>query len=321
MELDNLNNALNRIQQIKSRFETGAPGTAASDAEDFSQLLSDQISSTTPSPAASSVTSLPYGDSINSIASKYGVDPSLVAAVIKAESNFDPNSVSSAGAVGLMQIMPSNFESLGITNARDPLQNIEGGVRMLRQLLDRFGGDTRLALAAYNAGPNAVTRYGGIPPYSETQAYVPRVLGYYDGFKGQASVTSATSLPAVSGTTSSVVNEATKYLGVKYVWGGSSPTGGFDCSGLTQYVYKKYGVEIPHSAAAQSKMGTAVTKGQLAPGDLVFFAKNGRVHHVGIFIGNGKFLHAPHTGDVVKVSSLEQGHYAAEFVGGRRFLN
>jgi peptidoglycan DL-endopeptidase CwlO len=116
-------------------------------------------------------------------------------------------------------------------------------------------------------------------------------------------------------THSSVVSIALQYLGVPYVWGGASPSG-FDCSGLTMYAYAKVGVYLPHNAAMQYGMGTPVSRSQLAPGDLVFF--NG-LSHVGMYIGGGRFVHAPHTGDVVKISSLSEYWYAATYVGARRY--
>jgi cell wall-associated NlpC family hydrolase len=105
-----------------------------------------------------------------------------------------------------------------------------------------------------------------------------------------------------------------QYLGVPYVWGGASPSG-FDCSGFSMYVYAQLGVSLPHHAASQYGMGTPVSKDQLQAGDLVFF--NG-LGHMGIYIGGGQFIHAPHTGDVVKISSLSDSWYARTWVGARR---
>jgi peptidoglycan DL-endopeptidase CwlO len=114
-----------------------------------------------------------------------------------------------------------------------------------------------------------------------------------------------------------VVGIAMQYLGIPYLWGGSSPASGFDCSGFIMYVYAQVGVSLPHHAASQYSYGVPVSYDQLAPGDLVFF--NG-LGHAGIYIGGGQFIHSPHTGDVVKISSLSDSWYAATYYGARRIL-
>jgi hypothetical protein len=120
---------------------------------------------------------------INSCALEYGVDKSLVKAVIHAESGYDPNAISSKGASGLMQLMPKTAKSLNVANSFDPKDNIRGGVRYLRFLLDTFKGDVSLALAAYNAGLSRVAQYGGIPPFMETRNYVDKVLQYRKSYQ------------------------------------------------------------------------------------------------------------------------------------------
>lgn len=117
-----------------------------------------------------------WGQEIQEIAGRYGVDPTLVHAVIGAESAFNPWAVSRKGAQGLMQLMPRTASMLGVRDSFNPRDNIEGGVRHLKYLLDRYPGDVSLALAAYNAGEGAVDLYGGIPPYPETQQYVQKIL-------------------------------------------------------------------------------------------------------------------------------------------------
>ena len=121
-----------------------------------------------------------YAELIHAIAAENGVDPALVKAIIRAESNFDRRAVSRKGAQGLMQLMPGTAGRYAVGNAFDPAENIRGGVRYLRFLQDRFPGQLHLAVAAYNAGENAVLRYQGIPPYAETRQYVARVLRLYE---------------------------------------------------------------------------------------------------------------------------------------------
>jgi len=120
---------------------------------------------------------------IDKVAEEHRVDPELVRAVIEVESAWNSRAVSHKGALGLMQLMPATAAHYGVRNAFDPKQNVSGGTRHLRFLLDQFNDDVRLALAAYNAGENAVTRYKGVPPYSETRAYIQRLETLYGTFK------------------------------------------------------------------------------------------------------------------------------------------
>jgi soluble lytic murein transglycosylase-like protein len=126
---------------------------------------------------------LPFANLIGAAAARYGLDPALLAGIVKQESNFNPNAKSSAGAKGLTQLMDSTARRLGVTDPFDPAQSLDGGARFLSSLVTQFHGDQSLAAAAYNAGPGAVQKYGGIPPYEETRIFVPKVLGYAAQFR------------------------------------------------------------------------------------------------------------------------------------------
>lgn len=185
------------LQQLVARAH-GAQPAAAADAVaklDFSSVLAGSGVGQTIAAAATPTATVPatpttgaattlggeptaFDGLITAAAQRYGVDPALLKGLIRAESDFDPNAGSPAGAGGLVQLMPSTAASLGVTDRFDPAQSIDGGARYLKQQLDAFGGDVTKALAAYNAGPGAVRRYDGVPPYAETQAYVQKVQQY-----------------------------------------------------------------------------------------------------------------------------------------------
>lgn len=149
-----------------------AQKVAAANASASSNAFSQQMKA-----ATSTVQAPKTLDSIfKQAAQRYGVSENLLKAVAKVESNFDANAVSRCGATGIMQLMPSTAKSLGVTDLKDPEQNIMGGAKELSQLLKRYNGDVKLALAGYNAGIGNVAKYGGVPPFAETQAYVKRVL-------------------------------------------------------------------------------------------------------------------------------------------------
>ena len=182
MNLTGLDVTLHRIQTIENQFQSLMSYTAPQKpSEDFQKILDTSMENTKNSTPA---TRAEINELIDKYSEQAGLDVDFVKAVINQESGFNPNATSKCGAMGLMQLMPGTAQGLGVTNAYDPEQNIQGGTKYLKGLLDRFDNNKSLALAAYNAGPNAVKKYGGIPPYQETQNYVKSVLARYDKIKG-----------------------------------------------------------------------------------------------------------------------------------------
>ena len=180
MQLSGLNTALERINMIENRIQSLNSFAQFPDA-DFQKILDSTVQN---KKSPNSISRTEIDNLISKYANKNGLDEDFVKAVINQESGFNPNATSHCGAMGLMQLMPATAQGLGVENAYDAEQNIEGGTKYLKGLMDRFGNDKQLALAAYNAGPNAVKKYGGIPPYAETQNYVKKVLSKYDTYKG-----------------------------------------------------------------------------------------------------------------------------------------
>ena len=137
-------------------------------------------------PAAAPAAAMsPYHELVAAAASRYGVDAELITSVIAVESNFDPKAVSRKNARGLMQLLPETAARFGVKDVFDPAENIDAGTRYLRDLLQLYNNDLTLTLAAYNAGPDAVRKYGGVPPFEETRVYVKRVVAYYQQLRLQ----------------------------------------------------------------------------------------------------------------------------------------
>lgn len=326
-------------------------------------------------------------------ATKYGIPYNIYASLIQQESGWNPEARSPVGAYGYTQLMPQTAKGLGV-NPTDPIQNLEGGAKYLRMQYDRFGSWDK-ALAAYNAGPGAVAKYGGVPPYAETQNYVKAIvamahkaggfgpapagtgptpdpsalpgmesprpglqlssaqllkdsmpsptavatLNRLGGMAGKALQAATADIPLpktiaklpsglgvqvdhegpLAPGAGTVIKQAEQFLGTPYHWGGADPKTGFDCSGFVQWLYARQGVKLGRTTYDQVNEGQRVDNpDKLRPGDIVFFSKGGDVHHEGLYIGNGQFIHAPHTGDVIKISSLSEPYYRQQFFMGRR---
>lgn len=249
------------------------------------------------------------------------LSPALLGAQLYAESKFNPDAVSSAGAEGIAQFMPSTWAAHGVdangdgvADIFDPADAIPSAAAYDCQLASELssvpGNTVANMLAAYNAGIYSVLLFNGVPPYPQTQAYVAKILALEPAFASVAGNVPASSAAAAA------VAFAQGAIGIPYRWGGNgseTTDGEFDCSGLAQATYAIGGIALPHNAAAQWYSGTHIPADQLQPGDLVFFATNlndpSTIHHVGIYIGNGQMIDAPHTGAAVRIDSYSWPDY------------
>lgn len=275
-------------------------------------------------------------------AERNGVDPMLYVHLIQQESAFKPGAGSPAGAQGLAQLMPATARDLGVSDPFDPMQSLEGGAKYLKQQLDRFNGDPIKALAAYNAGPGAVEKYGGVPPYEETQRYVDRIVsGVAADQAGSGSAPTTTPAPATGSFTGgggTRVNTlpgtagtqlggwqqmAMDQLNKPYIWGSGSGAGGrgtgdidpqtglprgFDCSGYVAWVLKNgMGIDLPAQTASAYQKTQAISQDQAQPGDIVFYNMNQddpHVQHMAIYLGGGKIIEAGGTSRAVNIDSV-----------------
>ena len=182
--LSSIENSINRV--FGNENELSVENNAA--AKEFKNILDEKMAQDTPDNNIEKISFKNSRENIENLIEKYAqknnLDPDFIKAVVKQESGFNPDAKSKCGAMGLMQLMPQTAKGLGVVDAFDPEQNIEGGVKYLKSMLNRFNNDPKLALAAYNAGPGAVQKYGDIPPYKETQNYVKNILASYEAIKG-----------------------------------------------------------------------------------------------------------------------------------------
>lgn len=185
MEITGVEITLQRINNIERQFQV-LTGEYKKPDRDFQSILDSSMGSSMGANYGEDVSKGEINELIDAYSQKNGLDADFVRAVVKQESGFNEHATSRCGAAGLMQLMPGTAKGLGVTNPYDAEQNVKGGTKMLANLLKTYGGNKELALAAYNAGGGAVKKYGGIPPYGETQRYVKNVLSIYDRYKGGA---------------------------------------------------------------------------------------------------------------------------------------
>ncbi|MFJ4646156.1 NlpC/P60 family protein [Streptomyces bobili] len=249
------------------------------------------------------------------------IDPALLAAQLYQESGFNPNAKSPAAAQGIAQFIPGTWATHGIDgdgdgdrDVWDPNDAIPSAATydcQLASYVKKVPGDpTHNMLASYNAGAYAVIKYGGVPPYRETQNYVKTITTLAKSFA--APVTRVDPSEQAAG----AIYYAQKKLGTPYLWGGNGTPeqgGRFDCSGLTKAAFESVGITLPRVANDQYNAGPHPSRDQLLPGDLVFFSTdpdNSRaIDHVGIYVGGGYMIDAPRTGAVIRFDPIDTRKY------------
>ncbi|MFE4606163.1 NlpC/P60 family protein, partial [Kitasatospora indigofera] len=254
------------------------------------------------------------------------ISPPMLAAQLYQESGFDPSARSPAKAYGMAQFLESTWATYGVDANKDgkkdiwdPADAIASAATYdcaLAREVSKVPGDGQAnLLAAYNAGPYAVIKYNGVPPYAETQGYVRNISTLARSF------TAPTAAVEVSPQAAGAIYFAQNVLGTPYLWGGEglpSQGGRFDCSGLTQAAYASVGITLPRVANDQWYAGPHPSRDQLRPGDLVFWATDlndpRSIHHVGIYVGGGYMIDAPHTGAVIRYDKID----TKEYIGATR---
>ncbi|MFB8247425.1 NlpC/P60 family protein [Streptomyces sp. NPDC055952] len=249
------------------------------------------------------------------------ISPALLAAQLYQESGFNPRAQSHAAAQGIAQFIPGTWASHGIDgdgdgdrDVWDPADAIPSAASYdceLASYVQKVGGNpTENMLAAYNAGAYAVIKYGGVPPYNETQNYVKRITTLSESFAAPVGRVDPSQQAA------GAIEYAQKKLGTLYLWGGTGTPeqgGRFDCSGLTQAAYASVGIKLPRVANDQYNAGPHPARDELLPGDLVFFSDdltNSRaIRHVGIYVGGGYMIDAPRTGAVIRFDPIDTPDY------------
>ncbi|OWA10993.1 peptidase P60 [Streptomyces sp. CS227] len=249
------------------------------------------------------------------------INPALLAAQLYQESGFNPKAQSPAAAQGIAQFIPGTWATHGIDGNKDGVRDVWDpqdaipsaayyDCELAKYVKDAPGDPTHNMLAAYNAGPYAVIKYGGVPPYSETQNYVKTITDLSKSFARPVTRVEPSKQAAQA------IQYAQQKLGTPYLWGGTGTAeqgGRFDCSGLTQAAYRTAGIELPRVANDQYNAGPHPSRDELLPGDLVFFSDdltNPRaIRHVGIYVGGGYMIDAPRPGAVVRFSKMDTPDY------------